>query len=198
MSARRTLAASAAAVAVAACALLACGAPRHFVPMAHVLQEGVVGRQVEAAAEVPVRLPHRRIVCFHKEKPQVHVCRGRVRVARMDDDRNRGRLKRPSRQMRIAFGGGRRQGGADAVGELHGSLLQAFAALEHSRSGNATTRQVALFAHEPRDAVDGLEVLDEPPLQTLKEGAHRRDVRWGRAQAHTTRAARNSSMAASS
>ena len=84
-------------------------------------------------------------------------------------------LERVAGEFRTAFRGGRRQGAADAVGEVCGGLLDAPAILEHARPRQSAAVRRQVLAGEPRLAVEALEVVHDPGLQREKALPYRRE-----------------------
>ena len=126
-----------------AVAVGAAGIPRHAMPMHHILLERVVGREIEAAAEMP-----RRHAGRHQEEPQVHVRGGHIGIARMDDGGEGDGLKRPPGQLRVAFRGRGRQGVPDAMGEEHRGLFDGASVLKDARARDAAAGALKVFARE--------------------------------------------------
>jgi hypothetical protein len=136
------------------------------VEMAHVLLEGVVGRQVHAAAEPP-----HRILAFGQrdEAAHVQVHGGAIRIARMQYQRHAHGLEAAAGQL----GAMRSRRGGHAlthhVREVHPAALEEVAVLDHPGEAAAAARAFPAVGAEGL-AVEGLEALDDAVLQVGEPG----------------------------
>src|SRR5581483_9436678 len=136
----------------------------------HVLEIGIVRRQVHAAAEPP----HRRLTgLLRREEADVHVHRRDVRIARMQDERDAERLVCAAGEARARRRGRSGQGVAANLREADARALEQRAVLEYARHPAAALRTIPPVPPERR-AVEGFEAPDD---RLLKAGQELRDAR---------------------
>jgi hypothetical protein len=146
------------------------GIARAPMPVHGVLFEAVVRREIETAAEPPDRR-----ISVRDEEAHVGVRRRRIRVARVNDQRDRrgfvaapGELGPPLRRRR-------RQRLADRVRKVHRGLLDHRAALEHAGPRDAAGRRLEALLAEARAAILGFQRRADPILEILQVRANGSD-----------------------
>ena len=137
------------------------------VPMHAVFLVGVVGGQVEAAAEPPDRL-----LAFLLGAEETHVGMGsrHVGVFRMDHQRHAERLETAPGQFRPMGAGRGRQAIAEDVGKIHPALLDQCAVADYPRPSAATGRTLPGVLGEAGLAVLRLEGGADAVLQVEQVG----------------------------
>ncbi|MCY1435610.1 hypothetical protein D9M71_517110 [compost metagenome] len=143
------------------------GVAGDLVPVHAVFLVGVVGGQVEAAAEPPDRL-----FAFLLGDEEAHVGVGgrHVRVARVDHQRHAERLEAAAGQFRPVRAGRRRQADAVDVGEVHAAFLDQRAIGDHPGAPAATGGALPGVLDETGAAVFGFECGADAVLQVEQIG----------------------------
>ena len=142
-------------------------------PVQHVLVEGVMGRQVEAAAEPPDGSTTGR---FGDEKAHVHVRGGDVRILRVEHQRDAHRF--PACVGEVGATGARRgrQALAHHVRKTHSALFQQGAVPQHPAFPATALLAIPGVAAEHGLTVRGFDRGGDPLLQVRQVGADGRLV----------------------